>query len=68
MSERQSATTSKSGDKQVEIETKEDISEYEAPTVVDYGSLRELTAGQSHGTKLDASFPSGTAFADLTFS
>jgi hypothetical protein len=42
--------------------------EYEKPKVVDYGDLVELTAGQSTGTALDASFPAGTPFADLTFS
>lgn len=50
----------------MDIET--DAPTYEAPTVVDYGSLRELTAGQSQGTNLDASFPINTPFKDLTFS
>jgi hypothetical protein len=28
----------------------------------------EMTMGQATGTKLDADFPSGTPFSDLTFS
>jgi hypothetical protein len=47
---------------------KEDEMEYQSPTVVDYGELTELTAGATTGTSLDATFPSGTPFSDLTFS
>lgn len=43
------------------------IKEYEAPRIEDHGDLAELTAGKSAGTKLDADFPSGTDFGDLTF-
>jgi hypothetical protein len=42
--------------------------EYEPPTVVDYGTLRELTAGQKTGSNLDAAFPVGTPHEKLTFS
>jgi hypothetical protein len=41
---------------------------YERPTVVDYGTLRELTAGHKTGANLDASFPVGTPNDKLTFS
>ena len=41
---------------------------YEPPTVVDYGTLRELTAGQKTGANLDANFPVGTPHDKLTFS
>ncbi len=41
--------------------------EYDQPQIVDYGDLVELTAGASTGKFLDASFPVGTAAADLTF-
>jgi hypothetical protein len=47
---------------------KPEVVEYEKPRVVDYGDLVELTAGQSSGSALDASFPVGTPFDDLTFS
>jgi hypothetical protein len=52
----------------VEIETNEVTPEYEVPSVVDYGSLRELTAGQQGPNALDATFPVGTPRGDLTFS
>ncbi len=42
--------------------------EYEAPTVVDHGTLVELTAGQQNGTQTDAQFPIHLPKADLTFS
>jgi hypothetical protein len=42
--------------------------QYEPPEVKDYGRLSDLTAGSSSGTKLDAAFPAGTLFNDLTFS
>ena len=41
---------------------------YAAPVVVDYGSLVELTAGQSTGQYLDKTFTQGTFIGDLTFS
>jgi hypothetical protein len=42
--------------------------QYVEPEIVDYGDLAELTAGSSSGVALDASFPAGTLFKDLTFS
>jgi hypothetical protein len=41
---------------------------YEAPEVVDYGDLIELTAASGSGGCLDADFQAGTKFGDLTFS
>lgn len=40
---------------------------YEAPHVVDIGSVKELTLGHAAGSKLDHSFPSGTPVSALTF-
>ena len=42
--------------------------EYIAPVVEDLGSLHELTLARSVGARLDADFPAGTEFGDLTFS
>ena len=41
---------------------------YEAPTIVDYGTLVELTAAQSDGDFTDRDFPVNTPKQDLTFS
>ena len=41
---------------------------YEAPKLVEIGSFETVTQGGSRGTSLDADFPSGTPFSDLTFS
>ena len=41
---------------------------YEAPRIVDHGTLVELTAGQSDGNFTDAAFPVNTPKKDLTFS
>jgi hypothetical protein len=41
---------------------------YEAPKVVDYGTLVELTAGQQEGDFTDRDFPVNTPKRDLTFS
>ena len=41
---------------------------YDSPTIADYGDLVEVTAGASHGSTLDASFPMGTPANELTFS
>ena len=41
---------------------------YEAPAMTSLGSFETLTQGASVGTNLDATFPQGTAFGDLTFS
>lgn len=40
---------------------------YEAPSVVDYGTLQEVTAGASSGTLTDAVFPAGTDPNSFTF-
>lgn len=42
--------------------------DYETPSVRDYGTLQDLTAGQTDGNFLDADFPSGTPKSELTFS
>lgn len=42
--------------------------DYEQPEIADYGDLAELTESALTGTMLDATFPSGTPFALLTFS
>ena len=41
---------------------------YETPTVVDYGTLVQMTAGQSDGDYTDRDFPVNTPKRDLTFS
>lgn len=41
---------------------------YAAPKLTRHGTLAQVTQGQSVGTFLDASFPTGTPFSDLTFS
>jgi hypothetical protein len=41
---------------------------FEPPKVVDYGDLAEITAGQTAGSRLDATFPVGTPTSGLTFS
>jgi hypothetical protein len=41
---------------------------YETPTVVDYGTLVEMTAAQAHGNFTDRAFPEHTPQSDLTFS
>ena len=42
--------------------------EYEAPVVLDYGDLNDLTGGSSDGDHTDADFPVLTKKKDLTFS
>jgi len=42
--------------------------EYEAPGIVDYGHLVDLTAGQLTGNFTDAAFPVNTPKQDITFS
>ena len=42
--------------------------EYEAPEVVDYGDLIELTAAGGDGDCLDADYPIGTRRSALGFS
>jgi hypothetical protein len=41
---------------------------YEAPKVKDYGTLVQLTAGQTSGNFTDKDFPVHTFLSDLTFS
>lgn len=41
---------------------------YTRPVLLVQGSLEAMTQGQSSGSKLDADFPTGTNFGDLTFS
>lgn len=41
---------------------------YEAPKIIDYGTLVELTAAQQDGDFTDKSFPVHTPKKDLTFS
>jgi hypothetical protein len=41
---------------------------FELPKVVDYGDLAQITAGQTSGSRLDATFPNGTPIPSLTFS
>ena len=51
------------------METKiTELTEYEAPHVVDFGDLVALTAGVSDGCDLDSNFPAGTPKRNLTFS
>jgi hypothetical protein len=42
--------------------------EYDPPVLEELGPLSELTLGQSSGMRLDADFPAGTPFGELTFS
>jgi hypothetical protein len=42
--------------------------DYENPTIDDYGTLEELTEGQSDGEATDRAFPANTPKKDLTFS
>lgn len=45
-----------------------DIEAYEAPVVIIYGNLAELTAGNDDGNLTDELFPPLTPKSDLTFS
>jgi hypothetical protein len=47
---------------------KHDATPYEPPTVIDYGKLTDITAGQTAGGFLDANFPANTPQGQLTFS
>ena len=42
------------------------ITDYVAPKIEDHGDLAELTAGKKAGSALDADFPVGTPFSDIT--
>ncbi len=44
----------------------EKITDYVTPKIEDHGDLAELTAGKHSGSALDASFPAGTLFEDIT--
>lgn len=41
---------------------------YEVPQLKKVGSFEAVTQGNSSGSNIDATFPAGTAFGDLTFS
>lgn len=41
---------------------------YEAPKIEDFGTLTQLTAGQTDGDFTDRAFPINTPKRDLTFS
>lgn len=41
---------------------------YEKPVLREQGSIEQITKGGRAGLSLDANFPSGTPFGDLTFS
>ncbi len=41
---------------------------YESPELIVHGALEDLTHGGAVGSALDAAFPVGTPFGDLTFS
>lgn len=41
---------------------------YTTPKLTELGTVRELTLGGSAGNVLDADFPEGTPFNELTFS
>ena len=42
--------------------------QYEAPQVVDYGELTDVTAGQADGNFTDRDFPVNTPRDEITFS
>ena len=42
--------------------------DYQAPVVIDHGTLVELTAAMTDGDVTDRDFPAGTPKGDLTFS
>ena len=44
----------------------EKITDYVTPKIEDHGDLAELTAGKNTGNALDATFPAGTPFEDIT--
>lgn len=43
------------------------MKKYETPSIIQLGSLAELTQGQTVGDFLDATFPIGTPNSELTF-
>ena len=48
------------------MELEPELTEYEAPEVVDYGDLVELTAGQSTGHSLDSAFHTDTHYPSFS--
>ncbi len=50
------------------MEDRREPQEYEAPVVVDYGDLNDLTGGSRDGEWTDADFPTNTPKSKLTFS
>lgn len=48
------------------MEKNTDTTEYETPRIEDHGDLTELTAGKNHGTVLDATFPVGFPYGEVT--
>ncbi|MGH3432933.1 MAG: lasso RiPP family leader peptide-containing protein [Thermocrispum sp.] len=42
--------------------------EYVVPSFEELGTVEELTLGSARGVRLDADFPAGTPFGDLSFS
>jgi len=52
----------------MDIEERQGDILYEAPQIIDYGTLVELTAAQSDGDFTDRDFPVHTPKKDLTFS
>ena len=42
--------------------------QYETPALTVVGTFESITQGASSGSTLDATFPTGTPFGDLTFS
>ena len=44
------------------------MNEYDAPSIVDYGHLVDLTEGNETGDVTDAAFPIATPFTEITFS
>lgn len=45
-----------------------ELQDYETPALRSHGSIESITHGADTGTALDAAFPDGTDFDDLTFS
>jgi hypothetical protein len=41
---------------------------YEAPSITELGTVADLTAANGLQNHIDADFPEGTPFGDLTFS
>ena len=48
--------------------TKPQKKPYDAPRLKNVGSFEAVTQGNSTGSNIDATFPAGTPFGNLTFS